>query len=123
MTVEDDGIRMDLSELGLNRLAGFRGFYFCKNEKVRSADMVQGFPEYASGQKMMISKAERSVNQEYVKISVKLDMLKPIIQEKSADPEPFKTALTVSESILSDENRNTLQSLCHEVGFIPRLFG
>jgi hypothetical protein len=123
MTVEDDRARMDLPEKGLNRLTSFRGFHFRENEKVRSAEMVQGFPEDASGEKMMISNAERGVYQKYVKISVKLDMLEPIIQNKSADPEPLKSVLTISESILSDENRDTLQSLCHEGGFITRLFG
>ena len=62
MTVEDHGIRMDLSEPGLNRLTGFRGFYFRENEKLGSAEMVQGLPEDASREKMMISKAERDVN-------------------------------------------------------------
>jgi hypothetical protein len=62
MTVEDDGVRMDLSEPGLNRLTGFRGFHFRENEKVCSAEMVQGFPEDASREKMIISKAERGVN-------------------------------------------------------------
>jgi hypothetical protein len=123
MTVEDDRIRMDLSEPGLNRLTGFRGFYFCENEKVGSAEMVQGLPEDASREKMMISKAERGVNQEDVKISVKFDMLEPIIQNKSTDPKSLQSVLTVSESILSDENGNTLQGLCHEGGFITRLLG
>jgi hypothetical protein len=108
MTVKDDGIRMHLSEPGLNRLTGFRGFNFCQHEKVGSAKMVQGFPEDASGQKMMISKAERGVDQNDIEISVKLDVLEPVIQKKSTDPESLKSVLPVSESVLSDENRNTL---------------
>jgi hypothetical protein len=62
MTVEDDGARVDLSEQGLNGLTGFRGFHFRENEKVRPSEMVQGLPEDASREKMMISKAERGVN-------------------------------------------------------------
>jgi hypothetical protein len=118
MTVEDRRVRVDLSELSFNRLTGFKGFYFCENEKMRSAEMIQGFPENASREKMMISKAERGVNQNDVKISVKCNMLKPIIQDESADREPLQSVLAVPESILSDENRNPPQGLCHEEGFI-----
>ena len=46
-------------------------------------------------------------------------MLEPVIQNKSADPESLKSVLTVSESILSDENRNTLQSFAMRVGSSP----
>ncbi len=122
VTMEDDGARMDLSKQGFNRLTALRRFYLRENEEVCSAEMVQGLPENASRQKMMISEADGGVNQKDVKIPVKLNMLKPVIQNKSADPEPLKSVLTVSEAIFSNENGNTLQGLRHEVRLITGLF-